>query len=247
MVQKDAIKKLFTSTALTHKRGMPFEGLTLHEFCLFSKSEKAAEEFQNLMEDIKKKTVSRRISRQMSTLVCALAKPGPDKIMPVRTTHYVKNLPPAFNPLMNHFKDEEVRHKIREEVVTSLKKVEAMEETEGIDGVIEDSAQLLKKLLSSHFPKEEIDDQYRKLLMQGKKGSEVQKRIQEKMKEIVASSRRTIAPRQSILSGLNNTATKSLDPELSSSRPNNESALSFRAEHCAEFASIIDRAKKGSF
>ena len=198
-VDKNAIKKLFRSAALKRPREDPCKELTLYEFCLFSKSDKAEKDFENLMEDIKYKTVGqRKAGRQVSSTGLLLAKTGPAKILPVRDKVYVRNLPSSFNALMNHFKDEETRNEMRKEIVGGLLSIENRQNPTSAQQVVGENVQSLRKLVESHFPEEGIDDQYRKLLTMNKNSSDIHKLMQNQIKEHVNVA---IKPRQSLKPG----------------------------------------------
>ncbi len=247
-VESNSIKRLFKTAALNRSRDEPCRDLTLYEFCLFSKSEKAAAGFQELMQGIKEEVRHTKLARRVSSIGLPIPKTGPSKIMPSRGSKYVSFLPSAFNPLMNHFKDEETRNEIRNKVVNGLKLIDVLSEKSDVNTIIKENTELLKNLIASHFPKEDIDDEYRKLLIQSKRGFEVHKRMQEHMDESLRSNRKRSSVRNSIFlsSGLTSFRKAIADSPASYNKHDNFSLGAVAGEKAAELEQIVESARKGT-
>jgi len=178
----------------------------------------------------------------------------PKDILPVRGAGYITNLPSSFNCLMNHFKDEENRGEMRNKIKKGLELIARIagdqSETQSNQGkseseesgteyftekkeinaeqIMEKSVLLLKNMISSHFPPEEIDDEYRKLLAARKTCDELHKKMQDKMTEAL-NTNRSLNPknRQSLLFGLGDVSQRkrSMDQGPLSHRENNQTTM----------------------
>jgi len=128
-------------------------------------------DFQELMERIKQKMLINLKEHRPSHLKSVNEQKTAVNVLPFRGENYIENLPSSFNPLMNHFKDEEKRLQIRHNVMEILKKIDILRTNNKLQDALEKNNDLFKELLASHFPPEEIDEQTRKLFTQ-RKGSQ---------------------------------------------------------------------------
>ena len=177
IVNTESIRRLFKSAAVDRFKGDPCKALTFYEFCLFSNSEKAAKGFQGLMEKLKNKTVrnSELDNKKRSDTVGT----DPQSLIPVRGSSYVKNLPSSFNALMDHLSEEETRNDMREEAIKGLEKILNAENPLDIntDDTISSSINTMKTLMTTHFPKQQFDDQYRRLISQWKSLGDTRRKL----------------------------------------------------------------------
>ena len=105
--------------------------------------------------------------KNTSTLVTGSKRSGPAEILPKRKRTYIQYLPSSFNPLMNHFKDEEKRNDIREGITKTLEGILNIGNSKkSLKKILETNKESMKELLGSHFPHEGIDEEERKLIAQ---------------------------------------------------------------------------------
>ena len=165
-VSTSSIKKLLKSAAVIRPRNEPFKGLSFYEFFLFSKSQKASADFQQLMNDVKFNMLRTLKRRATSTIDLGKTRTGASCIIPLRKARYIRCLPSSFNPLMNHFKDEDKRRTMREGVIGSLKKIDQLRVDNKLKTVLQENTQTLKTLIGSHFSREDMDEETRRLFSQ---------------------------------------------------------------------------------
>lgn len=158
-VSEKSLAKLFKSAAVNRRRLDPCTELSLYEFCIFSK--KASGDFRSLMNNVKASMLS-----GMNNIFKKKEKGGKEEgrrdiggIMPRREKAYIQYLPSSFNPLMNHFKDEQNRTGLREHFVTTLNDIMSIGNSKkNLHAVLEKNKEKMSKLLASHFPREETTD-----------------------------------------------------------------------------------------
>lgn len=164
-IDEKSLNALFKAAAVNRRGWDISQGLSLYEFCIFSK--KASADFQKLMGDIKTKMLLDMKRKNTSTLVTGIKRSGPAEILPKRKRTYIQYLPSSFNPLMNHFKDEEKRNDIREGFTKALEGILNIGNSKkSIEKILETNKESMKELLASHFPHEGIDEEERKLIAQ---------------------------------------------------------------------------------
>jgi len=150
-VDKSAIKRVFKSVAVNRSRSDPCTDLSLYEFSIFSKE--ASQDFKQLMNEIKRRMVEEMRKEK------AVEMKGVESIMPKRRISYIKNLPSSFNPLMNHFKDEDERADIRNKLKGTLKRILSIGQAcETLDEILNKNADNAKELLASHFSDKDADE-----------------------------------------------------------------------------------------
>jgi len=167
LVNEKAIIKLFKSAAINRQKGDPCNDLSLYEFSVFSK--KAAGDFQKLMKDIKTNMLQMMEEKGITTIDMGLDNEGVQSILPKRKKAYIKYLPSSFNPLMNHFKDEEKRNDIRNSLTNTLDEIIKIGTSKkSLRTILKNNQHRMRCLLESHFSKEEADKESRRLLTQRK-------------------------------------------------------------------------------
>jgi len=188
-VDEKAITKLFKSVAMNRKRLDPCNELSLYEFAIFSK--KSTEDFQALMNNIKAKMLKSLAEKEKERQNNNGIK-DVDQIVPERQATYFKCLPSSFNPLMNHFKDEEKRTNLRTDLQQNLADIIKPKDRNKLDVeiLLKNNGEKMKELIESHFPPEENNEQSRRLFTQAKKASEGFKRLKEKVRGIFALQKR---------------------------------------------------------
>jgi hypothetical protein len=167
-VDEKAIVKLFKSAAVNRERSDPCNDLSLYEFSVFSK--KAAGDFQQLMNDIKTNMLQIMEKKGTTTIDIGSNNEGVQSILPKRKKAYIKYLPSSFNLLMNHFKDEEKRNDIRSNLTNTLDEITKIgTNKKSLKTILENNQHHMRSLLESHFSKEEVDEESRRLLTQTRK------------------------------------------------------------------------------
>ncbi len=246
-MEKSAIYKLFKTAAIRQRHGESCKDLTLYEFCLFAESDKAAEGFQRLMQRLKDKMTRRKIVRKVSSVGLPMTRFGPASIMPLRDAKYVSYLPAAFNPLMNHFKEEETRTEMRKKVVEGLKQIDERSRKNEVDSIIEEDADLFKRLIASHFPKEDLDDQQcRKLFVRKKHGVEAHRIMEERLRVSLIQTRSSTLAEERHRTILPGTRRENLIRALNSDWPaSRRVSLPFCKEPPPEIKKAIKSARKG--
>ncbi len=170
-VDERSITRLFRSAAVNRMRLDPCKALSLYEFGIFSK--KAGEDFRQLMDRIKANMLRDMVRKGTSTVDCGKRGGEAERILPQRNDKYIEYLPSSFNPLMNHFKDEEKRGDLREKMTETLRQITALGQDKRLDCILSDSAETMRQLLASHFTRGETGDQERKLFSQTRRGPEM--------------------------------------------------------------------------
>jgi len=163
------LTKIFKSVAIERKRLDPCNDLSLYEFSIFSK--KASSDFKRLINDIKHNMLI-KLKRKTSS-ICVTGKPqGVKSILPLRKANYIKHLPTDFNPLMNHFKDEERRSDIRANLTGTLEDILKIGSNQKkLEEVLEKNEENMKGLIRSHFSQGELDIEIKRMFTQVRKKS----------------------------------------------------------------------------
>ncbi len=241
-VSERRICQLFRSAVLNRPRNDPCNFLSLYEFFVFSKSQVAAESFQELMNNIKGSMIQSMRKRHTSTVDLGKDRTEARKLFPLRKLKYIECLPSTFGQLMNHFKDEEQRQKLRKDAIGTLTDVDRLMEQRKLELAMEDSTDTLKELIRSHFPPEEMDEETRKLFSQTRASRETYEQIQDRMREMAFQQRPvTAGAKFGRRAGLAN-------PD----NPNAQLIQEFRAQEEAkqrtkkEIRTLIARAKKST-
>eukprot|EP00826_Nyctotherus_ovalis_P051101 TRINITY_DN6371_c0_g1_i5.p1 TRINITY_DN6371_c0_g1~~TRINITY_DN6371_c0_g1_i5.p1 ORF type:complete len:373 (+),score=99.63 TRINITY_DN6371_c0_g1_i5:299-1417(+) len=169
-VDDRALTRIFKSVAVDRKRLDPCNDLSLYEFSIFSK--KASNDFKQLMNGIKC-NMTAKIQREKNSALLSNKQPqGTKSILPTRRANYIKYLPADFNPLMNHFKDEEKRSDIRQNLTGTLDEVLKIGSSQKkLVEILENNENNMEGLLKSHFPNEELDEEVRRMFAQVKQKS----------------------------------------------------------------------------
>lgn len=169
-VDDKALTRIFKSVAVDRKRLDPCNDLSLYEFSIFSK--KASSDFKRLMNGIKCNMTAKMQREKNSTLLLNKQPQGTKSILPTRRANYIKYLPADFNPLMNHFKDEERRSDIRQNLTGTLDEMLKIGSSQKkLAEILEKNENNMEGLLKSHFPNEELDEEVRRMFAQVKQKS----------------------------------------------------------------------------
>ncbi len=237
-VKEESIVKLFKSVALNRKRLDPCNVLTFYEFCIFSK--KASGDFQKLMNNIKSNMLQ-MLTRKGTSTIDLGNRSGVKQLLPPRKATYIKYLPSSFNPLMNHFKDEEKRNELRTNLIQNLKEIlrekdpteadsekakakkklspeneppkKKAEKIRPVEQILEHNAETMKGLIKSHFPEEETDEESRRLFTQTKRAAEGFEKLKQKVKGIYALHRQSTMDLNTMLPLLSEKDPPSVGPD----------------------------------